>query len=101
MHITVHAVSTENGDGWVVDIPKHITKSGTSEKGKGWDDALEEGLTYLINNGYDAASVFTTNRNTTMNPSLRTYFTTFSWNYITANQVNHSLRQLAYGAIWK
>jgi predicted GNAT superfamily acetyltransferase len=100
MHITVHAVSTENGDGWVVNIPKCITKSGISEKGKGWDDALEEGLSYLINKGYSTVHVFTTNRDTKVNSSIRNYFTTFSWNYITANQVDYNLRQLAYGAIW-
>ena len=101
MHITVHAVSTENGDGWVVDIPKHITKNGVSEKGKGWDVALENGLMYLLNNGYDIAYVFTTNKFTTVKSTLRNYFTTFSWNYITANQVDYNLRQMAYGAIWK
>jgi hypothetical protein len=101
MHITVHAVSTDTGDGWVVDIPKHITKSGVSKKGTGWDTALVAGLSYMILKGYRTVYIFTTNQKTNMKADDRTHFDMVSWNYITSNQVDCGLRQRAYGAIWK
>ena len=101
MHVTVHAISTPEGDGWVCDIPKHFSKSGTSLQGEGWNDALREAMNYLISRNIDVIQIFTTRRDTVMEPGYSKCFKMISWNYITANQVDHELRQKAYGAIWK
>lgn len=101
MHVTIHAVSTPDGDGWVCNIPKHCTKTGVALQGEGWNDALREAMNYLINKNIYRIEIFTTNANTSMDIGYRKHFDFVSWNYITANQVSPDIRQMAYGAIWK
>jgi hypothetical protein len=97
----VHALTTPQGDGWVVDIPKYITYSGTSTCGEGWNEALRHATIYLSSNGYDTISIFTTNRKTRMSDGYSCMFKRISWNYIIANQVDHELRQRVYNELWK
>ena len=100
MHVILYSVSSKDTDGWVMHIPAKCTRCGTSAVGEGCTTGLEEAITYLYTNGYDTIEIFTIDRDTKMSNGCSKLFNTISWNYITANQVDYSLRQMAYGQIW-
>ena len=100
MHVILYSVSSKEADGWVMHIPNKCTRSGISDLGEGCNAGLVEAVTYLCTNGYDAIEIFTVNRDTKMADGDSKLFNKISWNYITANQVDYSLRQMAYGQVW-
>lgn len=101
MHVTVHAITSGNKDGWVMEVAKHTIRTGISERGQGTNDALYSAMEYLYNKDINYINIFTTNRETYVHEDFISRFSPISWNYISANQVRPELRQKLYEKLWK